>query len=260
VAKRAQTSTTTKRSQAKKQAAKKATSKACKKTKSAKTAKTARAGTSTGKGNATRKTPTAKRKATKTTVRATAVKSKASKTATAKKAVTGQSAKKKSVAKKRTGKATRAAADSPVDAPPPEPPPPKTYLNEKDLAHFRELLLIKRAELAGDVNRLASEALNSKGSAHGEQSAMPIHMADLVPIHMADLGTDNWEQEFTLGLLENEQALVREIDEALARIHDLTYGMCLATRKRISKARLRAKPWAKYCIEYARAREEGRLT
>ena len=50
---------------------------------------------------------------------------------------------------------------------------------------------------------------------------------------------------------------VREIDDALARIEAKTYGVCLATRKRISKARLRAKPWAKYCIEHARKRELG---
>ncbi|MGD2109700.1 MAG: TraR/DksA family transcriptional regulator [Phycisphaerae bacterium] len=125
-------------------------------------------------------------------------------------------------------------------------------MTDKELDAFKELLLEKRAELAGNVNRLASEALNSKGSGQGDHSVMPIHMADL--------GSDNWEQEFTLGLLENEEALVREIDEALARIETRTYGMCLATHKRISKARLRAKPWAKFCIEYARAREEGRVS
>ena len=79
-----------------------------------------------------------------------------------------------------------------------------------------------------------------------------------MPIHMADLGTDNWEQEFTLGLIANERDRIRDIDEALARIENKTYGICIATRKRISRARLRAKPWAKYCIEYARALEEGR--
>ena len=97
---------------------------------------------------------------------------------------------------------------------------------------------------------LTDEALNSKGHGPGEQTSMPIHMADL--------GSDNWEQEFTLGLIANERALVREIDEALARIANKIYGICLATHKRISKARLRAKPWAKYCIEHARALEEGR--
>ncbi len=79
-----------------------------------------------------------------------------------------------------------------------------------------------------------------------------------MPIHMADLGSDNWEHEFTLGLIANEQNRIREIDDALVRIENRSYGVCVATRKRIRKARLRAKPWAKYCIDYAKAREEGR--
>jgi RNA polymerase-binding protein DksA len=132
----------------------------------------------------------------------------------------------------------------------PAPPPVKTYLSAKELKEFKAMLLEKRAELAGDVERLTSEALNRKSGGVNEQSTMPIHMADL--------GTDTWEQDFTLGLIANEQALVREIDDALARIEDKTYGMCVATDKPISKERLRAKPWAKYCIEYARLREEGR--
>lgn len=131
-------------------------------------------------------------------------------------------------------------------------PLPKTRLNAKELAEFRELLLAKRAELIGDVGNLAGEALGqNRRDAAGDLSIMPIHMADL--------GSDNWEQEFTLGLLDNERKLLREIDEALGRIEDRTYGTCLATHKPISKARLRAKPWARYCIEYARALEAGRV-
>jgi DnaK suppressor protein len=128
------------------------------------------------------------------------------------------------------------------------PPKVNTYLSDEQLQEFRELLLQKRGELAGDVERLTAEARKENG--FNEQSTMPIHMADL--------GSDNWEQDFTLGLIVNEQNLVREIDEALDRIEDKTYGMCLATQKKITIARLRAKPWAKYCIEYERAREEGR--
>ena len=141
-------------------------------------------------------------------------------------------------------------AKKPAPPPAPLPPPVKTYLTAKELKDFKGLLLDKRAELAGDVERLTSEALKGKSGGVNEQSTMPIHMADL--------GTDTWEQDFTLGLIANEQALVREIDDALARIEDKTYGMCVATDKPISKERLRAKPWAKYCIEYARLREEGR--
>jgi DnaK suppressor protein len=130
-------------------------------------------------------------------------------------------------------------------------PLPKTKLNAKELAEFRELLLAKRAELIGDVGNLAGEALGqNRRDASGDLSIMPIHMADL--------GSDNWEQEFTLGLLDNERRLLREIDEALARIEDRTYGICLATHRPITKTRLRAKPWAQYCIEYARALEAGR--
>ena len=127
---------------------------------------------------------------------------------------------------------------------------PKTHLTAKELRGFRDLLLRKRTELVGNLQGLADEALHGDGHARGDRSAMPIHMADL--------GSDNWEQEFTLGLLESEQELVREIDDALSRIADKTYGVCAATHGPISMARLRAKPWAKYCIEYARAREEGR--
>ena len=143
-----------------------------------------------------------------------------------------------------------ATAEDPIQFPEEIPLKVKTFLNAKQLEEFKDLLLEKRRELLGDVERLSSEALNRTGYGATEQSTMPIHMADL--------GSDNWEQDFTLGLLANEQMLVREIDGALERIADKTYGMCLGTGARISVARLRAKPWAKYCIEYARAREEGR--
>lgn len=135
--------------------------------------------------------------------------------------------------------------------PPPPEPVVKTWLSTKELKEFKNLLLAKRAELAGDVENLTSQALNRKSSGVSDQSSMPIHMADL--------GSDNWEQDFTIGLIANEKQLVREIDEALQRIEDRTYGVCLATHEPITLARLRAKPWAKYCIEYARKREMGRI-
>lgn len=125
-----------------------------------------------------------------------------------------------------------------------------TQLSKADLEEFRKMLLEKRAELVGDMNHLQNEALRQGSS--GENTG-----ASFMPIHMADLGSDTWEQELTLGLIENERSLLREIDDALARIEDNTYGICLATGKPISKSRLRAKPWAKYCIEHARKIELG---
>jgi len=146
--------------------------------------------------------------------------------------------------------APAATSQDPIQFPEESRRPPKTHLSAKELREFRLLLLAKRAELCGDVQRLTAEAFHQLEEGGNERSAMPIHMADL--------GSDNWEQDFTLGLIDTERSLVIEIDEALQRIDNKTYGICLATHNKIGIPRLRAKPWAKYCIEYAQAREEGR--
>lgn len=126
----------------------------------------------------------------------------------------------------------------------------KSRLKPHEVEEYRRLLLEKRRQLIGDMGLLSEEATGtSRKDSAGDLS--------LMPNHMADLGSDNWEQEFTLGLLENERNLLREIDEALARIDAGTYGVCIATGKPISKVRLNAKPWARYCIEHARRRELG---
>jgi RNA polymerase-binding transcription factor len=127
---------------------------------------------------------------------------------------------------------------------------PKTKLRKSELQMFERMLLDKREELVGDVQNLTNEALMGNEASGGMSN---------MPLHMADIGTDNWEQEFTLGLIDNERTLVREIDDARERIANRTYGVCLATHRQIDKARLRAKPWAKYCIEYARLKELGRV-
>ena len=73
---------------------------------------------------------------------------------------------------------------------------------------------------------------------------------------MADMGTDNYEQEFTLGLMEKDRNLLREINSALTKLQDGTYGICEGTSKPIAKARLDIQPWARYSVEYARKLEK----
>jgi len=115
------------------------------------------------------------------------------------------------------------------------------------------MLLEKRREILRNVNEFEDEALRkSRLDACGDLSSMPIHMADL--------GTDNYEQEFALGLMDGERKLLREIDTALARIEKKTYGTCEGTGKPIGKARLKAKPWARHCVDYARMLEQGLVT
>jgi DnaK suppressor protein len=127
----------------------------------------------------------------------------------------------------------------------------KARLNSADLQHYRQLLLHKRREILGNVSEIEGEALRkSRLDASGDLSSMPIHMADL--------GTDNFDQEFSLELMNSERRLLVEIDDALNRITAGTYGICEGTGKPIPKARLEAQPWARYSVEYAKMIEEGR--
>jgi DnaK suppressor protein len=129
----------------------------------------------------------------------------------------------------------------------------KGRLSAADVAHFRQLLLQKRREILGNVSEIEGEALRkSRLDASGDLSSMPIHMADL--------GTDNFEQEFSLELMNGARRLLTEINDALNRIETGTYGICEGTGKPIPKARLEAQPWARYSVEYARMLEEGRVS
>jgi len=122
--------------------------------------------------------------------------------------------------------------------------------SKKDLDNYRSLLLELRRELIGDVDQMRGEALDSnRKEKGGELSSMPVHMADI--------GTDNYEHEFTLGLIESERKVLTDIDHALSKFEKGSYGICEGTGKRIAKARLKAKPYARYCIDYARKIEKG---
>jgi len=125
-------------------------------------------------------------------------------------------------------------------------------MRSRELEQFRKLLLEKRRLLVGDVNALEKAALqDSRQDASGDLSKMPLDMADI--------GSDNYEQEFTLGLIETEQATLSEIDEALARIDRKEFGQCVACGEPIPKARLKVQPHAKHCIECKRRLEKGVL-
>ena len=123
-------------------------------------------------------------------------------------------------------------------------------LSKKEIAQFLQQLLDQRNELLGNVDQMRSEALkDSRQESSGDLSSMPIHMADI--------GTDNYEQEFTLGLIESERKMLKDIDRALNKVNDGTYGICEATEQPIGRIRLEAKPYARFCIDHARKLEQG---
>ena len=81
------------------------------------------------------------------------------------------------------------------------------------------MLLNLRARLRGDVTTMADVALKkTRTESNGDLSSMPIHMADI--------GSDNYEQEFTLSMMENEESTLEAVELALERIEDRSYGSC----------------------------------
>ena len=117
-----------------------------------------------------------------------------------------------------------------------------------ELKKFKQSLLERKRALTGQLTSMESKAL---------KKAQRSNSGDLsnVPFHMADIGSDNFEQEFNLGLIQGESDELREIDDALERIDDGTFGTCEQCQKRIRKVRLNALPHARYCIECQRAQE-----
>ncbi len=149
-------------------------------------------------------------------------------------------------ASKKTRKRSSAATDSAKVKKIEDDKPVKTKLSKQELLSFRDLLIAKRKELLAAVDSMEFEALRSDD---GDTSSMPIHMADV--------GSDAYEQDLMLGMAASERQRIRDIDEALERIRNSTYGICELTKKPISKKRLNAKPWAKYTIDSARKIERG---
>ncbi len=77
--------------------------------------------------------------------------------------------------------------------------------------------------------------------------------------HMADAGTDTFDRDFALSLVSSEQEALTEIDAAIKRVHNGTYGVCEVTGKPIAKERLLAVPFTRYSAEAQKEIEKNRM-
>ena len=118
----------------------------------------------------------------------------------------------------------------------------KSPLTKAQLEMYREILLLKRSEVASDVSAMESEAF---GATDG----------GAFPQHQADQGSDEYEQALSLGLAETQRRLLVQIDEALTRIDEGVYGICALTGGPIGRDRLDATPWTKLSLEGAREQD-----
>jgi DnaK suppressor protein len=125
----------------------------------------------------------------------------------------------------------------------------KRGLTSGQIRRFKAMLLAKRTEILGNVSSMEDEALRKSRT---DLSNMPIHMADA--------GTDNYETENILGLMDSERRLLLEIEDALDRIENGTYGICEGGGEPILAERLEVIPWARYCVACASLSEKGLLS
>jgi len=116
----------------------------------------------------------------------------------------------------------------------------KTPLTKTQLEHYRHILLLKRADLLGDVRHLEDDMLRSESGSSGSSQ------------NLDELGSENYEQSLNLNLAASDRKMINEINDALKRIVDRTYGLCEATHEPIKKARLDEIPWTRYTIQAAR--------
>lgn len=121
-------------------------------------------------------------------------------------------------------------------------------LNKAQLKQFRQLLITERAKLASEIKSLAENASKSPREASGDLSAYTLHMADMA--------ADTYERELSMNIVSSEQELLYQIDDALKRIDDGSYGVCIQCNKPITMSRLKAVPYASMCVACQRTKEQ----
>jgi RNA polymerase-binding transcription factor DksA len=104
----------------------------------------------------------------------------------------------------------------------------------------KEKLLALKDTLLDSMNGVAKDSLRAR--AEGSE-------ASAFGMHQADAGSDAYDRDFALSLLSQEQDSLYEIDEALKRIENGTYGVCEMSGKAIPHARLEALPFTRYTVE-----------
>lgn len=132
---------------------------------------------------------------------------------------------------------------------------PAELMSDKDVPEkfkrYYKLLLDLRTHLTEGIQRHSEETL--KRSAKDDAGDLSAYGQ-----HMADAGTDTFDRDFALSMVASEQEALSEIDAAIKRIHDGTYGVCEITQKPIAKERLLAVPFTRYSAEAQKDLERNR--
>jgi RNA polymerase-binding protein DksA len=125
----------------------------------------------------------------------------------------------------------------------------KKKLNKKELAEFKKIVLKKKEQVLEEIKHISEDTLKkSQKDASGDISGYTYHMADVA--------TDTYDREFSMGLASNERKFIYELDDALKRIEDGTFGICEDCKGLIAKSRLKAVPSARLCVRCQEKKEK----
>lgn len=125
----------------------------------------------------------------------------------------------------------------------------KKKFNKKELAEFKKIILKRKDEILDEIKHISEDTLKkSQKEASGDISGYTYHMADVA--------TDNYDREFSLGLASNGRRIFYELDDALKKIEDGTFGICEDCKSLIAKNRLKAVPYARLCVKCQEKREK----
>jgi RNA polymerase-binding protein DksA len=156
-------------------------------------------------------------------------------------------AKAKKSSKKSSRKPVKKSAKKPAKAPKVPKASKVARLSKRDLDLYKKMLLHLRGKIAGDLQQIEGDTLsaNQPGNA-GELS------------DVADMATDNYDRELNIGLATNEQQLLNDIDMALKKIDDGTYGICEIYGTPIPKKRLMAMPYTRLSMKAQEEEEKNK--
>ncbi|QDU26447.1 General stress protein 16O [Anatilimnocola aggregata] len=119
-------------------------------------------------------------------------------------------------------------------------------MKTRDLEHFREELVVLRDRLLGVVSAVTDQTRQPSGGQGDSELSN-------APMHLADMGTEEYLHDLNATLLENEEQLVAEVRDAIARIDAGTFGVCDNCDQAIARERLQAMPFVKHCVVCAEA-------
>lgn len=118
----------------------------------------------------------------------------------------------------------------------------KKKFNKKEAQDFKKRILKLKEEVIAEIKHISDDTLKkSQKDASGDISGYTYHMADVA--------TDSYDREFSLGIASNEREILYELDDALKKIEDQTFGICEECKALITKKRLLAVPYARLCMK-----------